>query len=92
MGGVGGFRRICKRLFTGFVNQLTKLDPNDLAHAADLRHRQDTIPDLMLDATLLNSTENVAKIPRRPHSCGHEDPCARDSTLRVQVNRLNPPR
>ena len=50
MGGVGGFKHAFKGLFTKFVNQLTKLDPDYPAHAADLRYRQGIIPDLMLDA------------------------------------------
>ena len=37
MGGVGGFKRTCKGLFTEFANQLPKLDPNNPAHAAALR-------------------------------------------------------
>ena len=61
MGGVGGFKRTCKGLFTEFVNQLPKPDPNGPAHAADLRYRQGIIPDLMLDATSINFSENVAK-------------------------------
>ena len=60
MGGVGGFKRTCKGLFTEFANQLPELDPNSPAHAADLRYRQGIIPDLMVDATSLNSSENVA--------------------------------
>ena len=36
MGGVGGFKRTCKELFTEFVNQLPELDPNSPAHVADL--------------------------------------------------------
>ena len=54
MGGVGGFKRTCKGLFIGFVNQLPELDPNSPSHAADLRYRQGIIPDLMADATSLN--------------------------------------
>ena len=60
MGGVGGFKRTCKGLFTKFVKQLTKLDPNNPAHAADLRYRLGIILGLMLDATSLNPSENVA--------------------------------
>ena len=51
MGGVGGFKRTCKELFTEFANQLPELDPNSPAHAAALRYRQGAIPDVMLDAT-----------------------------------------
>ena len=39
MGGVDGPKRTCKELFTGFVNQLPKLDPKNPAGAADLRYR-----------------------------------------------------
>ena len=39
MGGVGGFKRTCKGLFTGFVNQLPVLDPNNPAYSAALRYR-----------------------------------------------------
>ena len=62
MGGVGGFKRNCKELFTEFVNQLPKLDPSNPALAADLRHRKGIIPDLMPDATSLNPSENVANM------------------------------
>eukprot|EP00614_Pseudopedinella_elastica_P000730 CAMPEP_0172594800 /NCGR_PEP_ID=MMETSP1068-20121228/14298_1 /TAXON_ID=35684 /ORGANISM="Pseudopedinella elastica, Strain CCMP716" /LENGTH=95 /DNA_ID=CAMNT_0013393031 /DNA_START=12 /DNA_END=296 /DNA_ORIENTATION=+ len=62
MGGVGGYRHTYKGLFTGFINQLPKLDPNSPAHAADLRYRQGIIPDLMLDATSIDLPENVAKM------------------------------
>ena len=31
------FKRTCKGLFTEFANQLPKLDPNNPAHAADIR-------------------------------------------------------
>ena len=30
MGGVGGFKRTCKGLFTEFVNHIPKLDPENL--------------------------------------------------------------
>ena len=40
MGGVGGYKRTCKGIFTEFANQPLELDPNNLAHAADLRFRQ----------------------------------------------------
>ena len=44
MGGVGGFKRTCKRFFTEFANQLPELDPTSPAHAAALRLRQGIIP------------------------------------------------
>ena len=62
MGGVGGFKRTCKGLFTEFVNQLPELDPDSPAHAADLRYRQGITSGLMLDATSLNPSGNVAKM------------------------------
>ena len=40
MGGVGGYKHTSKGLFTEFVNQLTKLDPRNPAHTADLLYRQ----------------------------------------------------
>ena len=51
MGGVGGFKRTCKGLFTGFVNQLPELDPTSPAHSAALRFRQGIIPDHMIDTS-----------------------------------------
>ena len=62
MGGVGGFKHTYKGLFTEFVNHFPKLDPNSPAHVADLRYRQGSIPDLMLDATSIDLPQNVAKI------------------------------
>ena len=62
MGGVGGFKHTFKGLFTEFVNQLLKLDPNNPAHAVDLRYRQGIIPGHMPDATSIHLPENVAKI------------------------------
>ena len=38
MGGVGGFKKTCKGLFTEFANQLPKPDPKNTPHAADLRY------------------------------------------------------
>ena len=64
MGGVGGPKRTCKGLITEFVNQLPKPEPYSPAHAADLLCRQGITPDLMLDATSLNPSENVSKILR----------------------------
>ena len=60
MGGVRGFQRNCKGLFTEFVGQLPKLNPNSPAYAADLRSRQGIISDLVLDATSINLSEYVA--------------------------------
>ena len=51
----------CKGLFTEFGNQLPKFDPNNPAHAADLRHRQGIIPDFMPDATSIDLPENAAR-------------------------------
>ena len=62
MDGVGSFERTCKRSFIEFANQLPKLNPNNPAHAADLGYRQGIIPDLMIDATSLNPSENTAKM------------------------------
>ena len=45
MGGVGGYRRTCKGLFTEICNLLPKLDPNNPVHAEDLRFRKGIIPD-----------------------------------------------
>ena len=61
MGSAGGFKRTCKGLFTEFVNQLPELDPISPVHAADLQYRQGIIPDLMLGATSLNPSGNVAR-------------------------------
>ena len=60
---VGGFKRTCKGLYTGFVNQQPELDPDNPAHAEALRHRQGTIPGLMPDATSIDLPENVATMP-----------------------------
>ena len=49
MGGVDGFKRTCKGLFTEFVNQLPELGPDNPAHAAALPYRQGITPDLMPD-------------------------------------------
>ena len=62
MGGVGGFKKTCKGLFTEVVNQLPKLDPNSPANAADLQYRQSIIPDLMIDATSIDLPENAANM------------------------------
>ena len=59
MGGVGGFKRTCKGLFTGFANQLPELDPNSPAHAADQRYRQGIITDLMAGASSLKRSETA---------------------------------
>ena len=61
MGGVGGFKRTCEGLFTGFVNQRPELDPTNPAHAAALPFRQGIIPDPVLDAASTDLPENVAK-------------------------------
>ena len=61
MGGVGGYKRTCKGLFTEFVNQLPELDPNNLSHAAALRYQQGITPGLMLDATSIDLPEDLAK-------------------------------
>ena len=39
MGGVENYKLTCKGLFTEFANQLPKLNPNNPAHAEDLRYR-----------------------------------------------------
>ena len=62
MGGVGGYKRICKGLFTEFANHLPKLDPKSPTYAEDLRFRQGIIPDLLLDVTSIDLPENVAKM------------------------------
>ena len=61
MDGVGGFKRTCRGLFTEFANQLPKLDPNNPAHAAALRYRQNIIPDLIFDLALIDLPENIAQ-------------------------------
>ena len=60
MGGVGGFKRTCKGLFTEFVNQLPELDSNNPSNAAALQYRQEIIHDFMLDLALVNPPENAA--------------------------------
>ena len=60
MGGVGGFKRTCKGLFTTFANQLPELDPNNLVYAAALRYRQGLTPCLMLDTPLIDLPEILA--------------------------------
>ena len=63
MWGVGGFKRICKGLFTEFTNQLPELDPGSSsinAHFEALRYRLGIIPGLMLDATSIDLPENAA--------------------------------
>ena len=62
MGGAGGYRHTCKGLFTGFINQLPKLDPNNPDYAEDMRFRQGTTPDFMLDATSINLPGIFSKI------------------------------
>ena len=47
-GGVGGYRHTCKDLFSKFINQLPKLDPNSPDYAGDLRFRQGIISDFTL--------------------------------------------
>ena len=59
MGGVGGFNRTCKGLFTKFVNNLPELDPNSPTHTAALRFRQGIIPDLMIDTRSMDRSENA---------------------------------
>ena len=61
MGGVEGLKRICKELFTSFVNQLPKLDRNNPAYAADLRHRKGITPDLLLGLASIDLPENIDK-------------------------------
>ena len=62
MGGVGGYKRTCKGLFTEVLNHLPSLDPNSPTYAEDLRFRQGIIPDLLLDVTSIDLPENVAKM------------------------------
>ena len=61
MGGVGGFKRYCKVPFTEFAKKLPELDPGSSAHAEALWYRQGLVPDLMLDATSIDFSENLAK-------------------------------
>ena len=56
MGGVGGFKRTCRGLFTEFANQLPELDPSNPAHAAAQQYRQGISPGLMLDTDLPGSS------------------------------------
>ena len=51
MGGVGGYKHTCKGIFAEFANPLPKSDPNNPAHAEDLRYRQGINPGLMRGAT-----------------------------------------
>ena len=60
MGGVGGFKRTCKGLFTGVANRLLELDPDKLAHAGVIRYRQGITPGLMHDATPVDLPEGFA--------------------------------
>ena len=63
MGGVGGFKRTRKGLFTEFANQLQELDLNNPAHAAARQYRQGTIADLMLGLASIDISKNAAKTP-----------------------------
>ena len=62
MGGVGGFKRTCKGLFTEVANRLPEPDPVSPAHAGVLHYRQGITPGLMFDATSIDLPEIGAKI------------------------------
>ena len=51
----------CGNIFIEFINYLLELDPNNPAHAAALRFRQGTNPDLMIDTRSMDSSGNVSK-------------------------------
>ena len=58
MGGVGGFKRTCNELLTGFANDPPELDPKNHAYVAALRFQKGVIPDLMIETQSMDPSEN----------------------------------